>query len=52
MSRQLLRGLGLLVAIAVGVRAADWLLRPSLPLLLVLLGMAVIYRCLFGRGYH
>ncbi len=44
--------LGVLLLMAVGVRVADWLLRPVLPLLLVLFGLLAVYGWLFGRSYR
>lgn len=42
-------GLLLLLAIAIGLRLAAWLVLPAVPLLLILFGLVAIYLFLFGR---
>jgi hypothetical protein len=52
MTSKLRRGLGLLLAIALGLRIADWLLRPVLPLLVTGFVLLSIYWLLFRHNYR
>lgn len=47
-ARQLLRALGLILALCVAIRVAAWLVEPLLPAVLVLLVLIGIYRIALG----
>ena len=52
MTAKLRHWLGVLLLIAVGVRVIDWLLRPVIPLLIVLFILVGVYHWLLGRSYR